>query len=125
MPLNPTVSVLVVDDLTMMRRIIEAILGRLGFAQVDMAPDGASALAMMRKAAYGLVISDLDMQPMNGLHLLRAVRADAALQRTPFILTTASMAGENIIAARHAGVDAYLLKPFTPEALKAKIEAVL
>jgi two-component system chemotaxis response regulator CheY len=80
---------------------------------------------MLEGAEYGLIISDLNMRPMSGLHLLRAVRAHAGLDKTPFILTTASLQTENAVAAKHLGVSSYLLKPFTPAGLKAKIEEVL
>jgi two-component system chemotaxis response regulator CheY len=125
MALDTTKPVLVVDDQQMMLDMIVAILRRIGFETVDHTQDGRTALEMMDRTAYGLVISDLNMEPMNGLELLRSVRADARLKDTPFIMTTASMATENAIAAKRAGVDNYVLKPFSPAVLREKIEAVL
>lgn len=118
-------AILVVDDEPVMLDLIAAIVARIGFSQVDRAMDGIAALSMMRKTKYALVISDLNMRPMSGLQLLRAVRRDDDLSQTPFILTTASMQTESAVAAKHLRVSNYLLKPFTPAVLKEKIDAVL
>jgi two-component system chemotaxis response regulator CheY len=125
MALDTTQPVLVVDDQQMMIDMIVAIVRKIGFESVDHTLDGRTALEMMERTAYGLVISDLNMEPMNGLQLLRSVRANPRLKATPFIMTTGSMATENAIAAKHAGVDNYVLKPFSPAVLREKIEAVL
>jgi two-component system chemotaxis response regulator CheY len=122
---DPSTAILVVDDEPVMLDLIAAIIARIGFTQVDRATDGVAALRMMRKTGYGLVISDLNMRPMSGLQLLRAIRRDAELGRPPFILTTASMQTENAVAAKQLGVSNYLLKPFTPAVLREKIDAVL
>src|SRR4051812_2199587 len=97
----------------MMVDIMTALLRKLGFVDIDAAVDGSSALGMMRDKRYGLVLSDLNMQPVNGLELLRKVRADPDLKPTPFILTTTSSHAGSVVAAKRAGVDTYLLKPFT------------
>jgi two-component system chemotaxis response regulator CheY len=116
--------VLVVDDYTTMVRIIRNLLRQLGFADIDDAPDGAAALAKMHSKCYGLVISDWNMEPMTGFELLREMRADPELGETPFIMVTAESKTENVIAARKAGVNNYIVKPFNAQTLKAKIEAV-
>jgi two-component system chemotaxis response regulator CheY len=117
--------ILVVDDEWMMVEIITSLLKKLKFSDVDFAADGESALALMRQKPYGLVISDLKMEGMGGLRFLKSVRADPQLRGTPFIMTTASQTIDNAVAAKHAGVDHYLLKPFSLEALGQKIETVI
>ena len=124
MALDPNMSVLVVDDYSTMIRIIRNLLRQLGFVDVDDASDGASALAKMNTKRYGLVISDWNMEPMTGYDLLRQVRANPELETTPFIMVTAESKTENVIAAKKAGVDNYIVKPFNAQTLKAKIEAV-
>ena len=125
MALDPSMPVLVVDDYSTMVRIIRNLLGQLGFADVDDARDGQSALAKMHSRRYGLVISDWNMEPMTGYDLLRQVRADPELGATPFIMVTAESKTENVIAARKAGVNNYIVKPFNAQTLKTKIESVL
>jgi two-component system, chemotaxis family, chemotaxis protein CheY len=124
MALDPNMSVLVVDDYSTMIRIIRNLLRQLGFVDVDDASDGASALQKMNIKRYGLVISDWNMEPMTGYDLLRQVRANPELETTPFIMVTAESKTENVIAAKKAGVDNYIVKPFNAQTLKAKIEAV-
>ena len=124
MALDPTMPVLVVDDYATMVRIIRNLLRQLGFADVDDASDGVAAIAKMHTKRYGLVISDWNMEPMTGFDLLRQVRADPDLSDTPFIMVTAESKTENVIAARKAGVNNYIVKPFNAQTLKAKIEAV-
>jgi two-component system, chemotaxis family, chemotaxis protein CheY len=124
MALDPSMPVLVVDDYSTMVRIIRNLLKQLGFVDVDDAKDGASALIKMHVKRYGLVISDWNMEPMSGFDLLRQVRADAGLGQIPFIMVTAESKTENVIAAKKAGVNNYIVKPFNAQTLKAKIEAV-
>jgi two-component system chemotaxis response regulator CheY len=124
MSVDVSMPVLVVDDYKTMIRIIRNLLKQLGFANVDEAGDGTAALDMMRQKRYGLVISDWNMEPMTGYELLREVRADDRLSRTPFIMVTAESKTENVIAAKKAGVNNYIVKPFNAATLKAKIEAV-
>jgi two-component system, chemotaxis family, chemotaxis protein CheY len=124
MGLDPSMSVLVVDDYSTMVRIIRNLLRQLGFADVDDASNGELALAKMHSKRYGLVISDWNMEPMTGYELLRQVRSDPGLQETPFIMVTAESKTENVIAAKKAGVNNYIVKPFNAQTLKAKIEAV-
>ena len=103
--------------------LIAAMLQRLGYISVNRAQDGVTALTMLRRKAYGLVISDLDMEPVSGLQLLRMIRSDPTLRRMPFLMITASLDAANAAAAKHAGVDTYLLKPFTSDLLRSKIDA--
>jgi two-component system, chemotaxis family, chemotaxis protein CheY len=124
MIIDPAMSVLVVDDYSTMIRIIRNLLGQLGFADVDDAADGSAALQKMHAKRYGLVISDWNMEPMTGYELLREVRADPDLCSIPFILVTAESKTENVIAARKAGVNNYIIKPFNAQTLKSKIESV-
>ena len=121
MALDPKMPVLVVDDYSTMVRIIRNLLRQVGFSDVDDANDGAAALAKMRA---GLVISDWNMEPMSGYELLLQVRADPALGETPFIMVTAESKTDNVIAARKAGVNNYIVKPFNAQTLRTKIEAV-
>jgi two-component system, chemotaxis family, chemotaxis protein CheY len=125
MTLDPSMPVLVVDDYATMVRIIRNLLKQIGFADVDDANDGTTALAKMHEKRYGLVISDWNMEPMTGYDLLREVRADPELGSTPFIMVTAESKTENVIAARKAGVNNYIVKPFNVQTLKTKIESVL
>jgi two-component system chemotaxis response regulator CheY len=124
MAVDHSTPVLIVDDYKTMIRIIRNLLKQLGFANVDEAGDGSAALDMMRLKDYGLVISDWNMEPMTGYELLREVRADDRLSRTPFIMVTAESKTDNVVAAKKAGVNNYIVKPFNAATLKAKIDAV-
>jgi two-component system chemotaxis response regulator CheY len=124
MAVDLSMPVLVVDDYNTMVRIIRNLLQQLGFTDVDDASDGAAAIAKMRTKRYGLVISDWNMAPMTGYELLRQVRADPAIGKTPFIMVTAESKTENVIAAKRAGVDNYIVKPFNAQTLQHKIQAV-
>ena len=124
MALDPSMPILVVDDYQTMVRIIRNLLKQLGFENVDDASDGSSAIAKMRDKKYGLVISDWNMEPMTGFELLRQVRNEEEIAATPFIMVTAESKTENVIAAKKAGVNNYIVKPFNAQTLKGKIEAV-
>lgn len=129
MSVDKKMPVLVVDDFPTMRKIIRNLLEQLGFNNIFEAENGADALRKMRDAGgrglFGLVISDWNMEPMTGLQLLKEVRADNVLKATPFIMITAENKTENVIAAKQAGVNNYIVKPFNAATLKTKIEAVL
>lgn len=125
MAVDRTMSVLVVDDYKTMIRIIRGLLEQLGFKNIDEATDGPTALSLIRSKSYGLVLSDWNMSPMTGLELLKAVRADPATASTPFLMVTAEAKTENVIAARQAGVNNYIIKPFTLAVLRQKLSAVL
>ena len=92
---------------------------------VDEATDGGGALAKLREKAYGLIISDWNMEPMTGLELLKEVRADEKMKGTPFIMVTAESKTDNVIAAKKAGVNNYIVKPFNADTLKKKMSAVI
>ena len=124
MALDTSIPVLVVDDYKTMIRIIRNLLKQLGFEDVDEAADGTEALGKMKERRYGLVISDWNMEPMTGYELLKQVRSDSSLSKTPFIMVTAESKTENVIAAKKAGVNNYIVKPFNAQTLKGKIEAV-
>ena len=118
-------KVLVVDDYSTMRRIIKNQLTKLGYTDIDEAATGEDALTKLREAHYGLVISDWNMEPMTGYDLLRKVRADEKLKATPFIMITAESKADHAIAAKEAGVDNYILKPFNATVLESKIGAAM
>ena len=124
MAVDLSMPVLVVDDYNTMIRIIRNLLKQIGFQDIDDAADGSAALARMREKKYGLVISDWNMEPMTGYELLKEVRADPGLSKTPFIMVTAESKTENVIAAKKAGVNNYIVKPFNAQTLQSKIEAV-
>jgi two-component system, chemotaxis family, chemotaxis protein CheY len=124
MTIDRFIPVLVVDDHGTMIKIVRSQLRQLGFVDVDEANSGDEALTKMCVRRYGLIFSDWHMEPITGLDLLRAVRGDASLKRTPFIMVTGESRSENVIAAKKAGVSGYIVKPFNAEMLKAKIEAV-
>lgn len=124
MAVDLSMPVLVVDDYKTMVRIIRNLLKQIGFEDVDEASDGAEALAKLKERQYGLVISDWNMEPMTGYELLKQVRDDSALNALPFIMVTAEAKSENVIAAKKAGVNNYIVKPFNAQTLKSKIETV-
>jgi two-component system chemotaxis response regulator CheY len=124
MAVDLRMPVLVVDDYNTMIRILRNLLKQLGFEDIDDAADGSAALAKMHGKKYGLVISDWNMEPMTGYDLLRQVRSDPGLAKTPFIMVTAESKTENVIAAKKAGVNNYIVKPFNAQTLQNKIEAV-
>jgi two-component system, chemotaxis family, chemotaxis protein CheY len=125
MAVDMNMPILIIDDYKTMLRIIRNLLKQLGFDNVDEATDGSMALAKMRTAKYGLVISDWNMEPMTGYQLLQEVRADESLKATPFIMITAESKTDNVIAAKKAGVNNYIVKPFNAATLKTKMSAVL
>jgi two-component system chemotaxis response regulator CheY len=119
-------KVLVVDDYSTMRRIIRNLLSQIGYTDVEEAVDGQDALTKLRSGVnFGLVISDWNMEPMTGYDLLREVRADDKLKHTKFIMVTAESKTDNVVAAKKAGVDNYIVKPFNAATLQTKINAVL
>lgn len=124
MSLDLSTPVLVVDDYQTMVRILRNLLKQIGFNDVDDASDGQAALEKLKAKKYGLVISDWNMAPMTGYELLQQVRADAELSSLPFIMVTAEAKTENVVAAKKAGVNNYIVKPFNAETLRSKISAV-
>ncbi len=125
MAVSKEMQILIVDDYKTMLRIVRSLLEQLGFRNIDEATDGKSAFDLINARAYGLVISDWNMQPVTGLDLLKRVRANPPTAKLPFIMVTAEARTENVVAARQAGVNNYIIKPFTQAVLKQKIAAVL
>ena len=125
MAVDKNMQVLVVDDYKAMTRIIRNLMQELGFGNVDEATCGPSALQLIRNKNYGLVLSDWNMQPMTGFELLQHVRADERTRKLPFVMVTAEAKTENVIAARKAGVNNYIIKPFTLAVLRQKLTSVL
>jgi len=116
---------LVVDDFSTMRRIIKNLLNDLGYANVTEADDGKTALPMLQAGGFDFLISDWNMPGMSGLDLIKAVRADAKLAKMPVLMLTAEAKREQIIEAAQAGVNGYVIKPFTAETLKEKLDKIL
>ncbi len=125
MSVDKNMNILIVDDYKTMLRIIRNLLKQLGFDNVDEATDGSEALQKLRDKSYGLVISDWNMEPMTGLQLLREVRKDVKLKGVPFIMITAESKTDNVVAAKEAGVNNYIVKPFNAATLKTKLESVI
>ncbi len=116
---------LVVDDFSTMRRIIKNLLNDLGYGNVTEADDGATALPLLQAGNFDFLITDWNMPGMPGLDLLKAVRADARLAKMPVLMLTAEAKREQIIEAAQAGVNGYVIKPFTAVTLKEKIDKIL
>lgn len=119
-----SIKILVVDDFPTMRRIIKNLLKDLGFENVDEAEDGAMGLEKLRNSSFDLVVSDWNMPNMDGLSMLKNIRADAALSRLPVLMVTAEAKKENIIAAAQAGASGYVVKPFTAAVLEEKLNKI-
>lgn len=124
MQLDQNTPILVVDDYKTMVKIVRHLLSQLGYTNVDDAANGAEAFEKMQSQQYGLVISDWNMEPMTGFELLQKVRASGTHSQVPFIMVTAESQPENVAAAKAAGVNNYLVKPFNQQSLKNKIDQV-
>jgi len=120
------IKILVVDDFSTMRRIIKNLLRDLGFNNTDEADDGLTALPMLKTGKYDLLVTDWNMPGMQGIDLLKAVRAEAdeGLKNIPVLMVTAEQKKEQIIEAAQAGVNGYIVKPFTALILKEKLEKI-
>ncbi len=123
MTVDKDMHILVVDDFYTMTQLVRGLLKSLGFRNIEEARDGGSALQKMAEQNYGLVISDWNMKPMSGIELLRAIRASG--DNVPFILVTAENTVENVLEAKAAGVNGYIMKPFNAGTLKSRLVAVL
>ena len=117
-------KILVVDDFSTMRRIIKNLLKDLGFTNIQEADDGSTALPMLQQGDFDFVVTDWNMPGMQGIDLLRAVRADDKLKHIPVLMVTAEAKKEQIIAAAQAGVNGYVIKPFTAATLKEKLAKI-
>jgi two-component system chemotaxis response regulator CheY len=124
MSVDVNMPILVVDDYQTMVRIMRGLLKQIGFENVDDAANGEAALEKIKQKQYGLIISDWNMEPMTGFQLLQKVREGSASASVPFIMVTAESKNDNIVAARQAGVNHYIVKPFNAATLKSKIDAV-
>ena len=119
------IPVLVVDDEAAALDLCARLLQRIGFSTIDTAANGAAAFGKMQERKFGIVISDWNMPEMNGLDLVRSIRSDEKLARTPFLMTSVDGGVERARVARQAGVNAFLIKPFDGTILKAKLHEVL
>lgn len=117
-------KILIVDDFSTMRRIIKNLLRDLGFNNTQEADDGLTALPMLKNGGFDFVVTDWNMPGMQGIDLLKAIRADEKLKHLPVLMVTAEAKREQIIAAAQAGVNGYVVKPFTAGTLKEKLEKV-
>jgi two-component system chemotaxis response regulator CheY len=115
------IRILIVDDFSTMRRIVKNLLSDLGFSNFAEADDGTTALVELQKAKFDLVVTDRNMPGMPGIDLLKAIRADAALAKIPVLMVTAEAKREQIIEAAQAGVNGYIIKPFTAATLEDKL----
>jgi two-component system chemotaxis response regulator CheY len=118
---DPKMKFLVVDDFSTMRRIVRNLLKELGYSNVDEAEDGQMALTKLKNEQFDFVISDWNMPVMNGLDMLKSIRAEPSLSKLPVLMVTAEAKKENIIAAAQAGASGYVVKPFTAATLDEKI----
>ncbi len=125
MAVDKNMKILVVDDFLTMRRIIINLLRQLGFNNVVEAADGKQALDKVQIEPVDLIISDWNMPNMTGIEFLKHVRADESIKKIPFIMVTAEGKKENVIAAVHAGVNNYIVKPFNAATLKEKMSKVI
>ncbi len=117
-------KVLVVDDFSTMRRIVKNLLKQLGYVNIDEAEDGAQAYEKLKGGNFGFVVSDWNMPNMDGLELVKAVRSDPELKELPILMVTAEAEKEKVITAIQAGVNNYIVKPFTGETLKEKMDKI-
>ncbi|RMF17734.1 MAG: chemotaxis protein CheY [Gammaproteobacteria bacterium] len=122
--MDKNMKILVVDDFSTMRRIIKNLLRDLGFTNVEEADDGNTALPMLKTGKFDFLITDWNMPGMTGIDLLKSVRADDNLKTLPVLMVTAEAKRDQIVAAAQAGVNGYVVKPFTAAVLKEKIEKI-
>ena len=122
--IDKDMSILVVDDFPTMRRIVRSLLKELGFNNVEEAEDGQEALSRLRGGGFEFVLSDWNMPNLDGLEMLKQMRADPALKDLPVLMITAEAKKENIIAAAQAGANGYIVKPFTAVTLEEKLNKI-
>lgn len=122
--MNKNMKILIVDDFSTMRRIIKNLLRDLGFSNTYEADDGVTALPMLKNGDFDFLVTDWNMPGMTGIELLRAVRADEKLRAMPVLMVTAEAKRDQIIEAAQAGVNGYVVKPFTAQALQEKIAKI-
>lgn len=122
--LDKNMKILIVDDFSTMRRIIKNLLRDLGFTNTHEADDGVTALPMLRSGDFAFLVTDWNMPGMTGINLLKEVRADPKLVALPVLMVTAEAKRDQIIEAAQAGVNGYVVKPFTAQVLKEKIDKI-
>jgi two-component system chemotaxis response regulator CheY len=119
-----SMKILVVDDFSTMRRIVKNLLRQLGYEHIEEAEDGAQAYSKLKNGGFGFVVSDWNMPNMDGLELLKKVRGDEELKDIPMLMVTAEAEKEKVVTAIQAGVNNYIVKPFTGEVLKEKMDKI-
>lgn len=124
MPINYTQKVLVVDDFSTMRRIVKNLLRQIGFTDIEEAADGAQAFSKLKTGGFGFVISDWNMPNLDGIGLLKMIRNDEDLKKIPILMVTVESEKNKVITAIQAGINNYIVKPFTGEVLKEKIDII-
>ncbi|WP_218958917.1 chemotaxis response regulator CheY [Salinimonas marina] len=122
--MDKSMKILVVDDFSTMRRIIKNLLKDLGFSNIQEADDGNTALPMLQQGDFDFVVTDWNMPGMQGIDLLKNIRADGRLKHLPVLMVTAEAKKEQIVAAAQAGVNGYVVKPFTAATLKEKLDKI-
>lgn len=122
--MDKNIKILIVDDFSTMRRIVKNLLRDLGFTNTEEADDGNTALPMLQSGKFDFLVTDWNMPGMNGLDLLKAVRADEKLANMPVLMVTAESKREQIVEAAQAGVNGYVVKPFTAVTLEEKINKI-
>jgi two-component system chemotaxis response regulator CheY len=121
---DKNIAFLVVDDFPTMRRIVRSLLKELGFTNVDEAEDGQEALNKLKAGGFDFVVADWNMPNLDGMEMLKEIRADPALEKMPVLMVTAEAKKENIIAAAQAGASGYVVKPFTAATLDEKLNKI-
>ncbi len=122
--MDKEMKILIVDDFSTMRRIIKNLLRDLGFTNTSEADDGQTALPMLQSGKYDFLVTDWNMPGMQGIDLLKAVRSDPELASLPVLMVTAESKRDQIVEAAQAGVNGYVVKPFTAQTLKEKIDKI-
>ncbi|MEM0911018.1 MAG: chemotaxis response regulator CheY [Pseudomonadota bacterium] len=122
--MDKNMKILVVDDFSTMRRIIKNLLKDLGFTNIQEADDGSTALPMLQQGEFDFVVTDWNMPGMQGIDLLREIRSSDSLKHLPVLMVTAEAKKEQIVAAAQAGVNGYVVKPFTAATLKEKLDKI-
>ena len=125
MAVDKSMPILIIDDYKTMLKIVRGLLNQLGFTNIDEATDGTMAWEMMQEKEYKLLLCDWNMEPMDGLELLKTIRASEKFKTMPFIMVTAETKAENILIAKKHGVNNYVIKPFNLATLKQKMQAVI
>ena len=124
MPADPSMKILIVDDMVTMRRIVKNVLKQLGFSNIDEAENGQDGLQKLKAGKYDFVVSDWNMPVMTGIDMLRAIRADEQLKALPVLMVTAEAQQKNLVEAVQAGVSNYIVKPFTAETMQEKLAKI-